>query len=121
MPKTAMPPRVRAIATVPIREGEEAGSAYRKSYRAEENVLKEFVPLVLTLVRIDYRADKRIVDCIPYLNHDEKQCIPEVELHELCPEDRHCALERKAHVAAEIARSIRYTVAHAEFAMSGCI
>ena len=70
--------------------------------------------LVGMLVGVDDGADERVVDRVPDLHDHQQQGIPQVHAHELGPEDGHGALEREAHVAAEVAGGVGQVVPHAE-------
>ena len=85
--------------------GHEAQSAgHQQADRTGPDVGKEFVALVLTLVRVDHRADHRVVDRIPNLHEQQKGSHQDgIDAHVLRPENGERAFQREAHVTAEVA------------------
>ena len=102
------------------REGQEAASsADDKSDRAYEDVLQKLISsLVSVLISVDDRADKRVVDSVPYLNDDEQERVPRAHTHYLSPEESHGSLERKAHITTKVAGCISNTVSYAKLAVT---
>jgi hypothetical protein len=97
---------------------EATSSAYDKANGTEPNVSEEFVSLIFASVRVNDGTDKGVVDSVPYLNHYEQQRVPKAQAHYLCPEKRHRTLERKAHVAAKVAGSVRNAVPNTKLAFA---
>ena len=97
---------------------EAARAAYDQAKGTNKNVLQKFVSLVLVAIRVDHRTDQRVVNGVPHLNDDQKQRIPRAHAHDLRPEQRHRALQGKAHVTAKVTCRVRNAVADTEFPLA---
>ena len=106
-----------------IRERKEySRAAYEQTDRSDKYICLILTHFVFSLVVVDKRADKRVIDSVPSLNDQkkdrEKACF---QHHVNEPEGLYGRLKTKAQVAACITRSIRELVANAKLRLAACV